>query len=262
MSFLLAIKYLKYILLSGHRKGHGLHSPFVFNLVSKVFRNKINPDIVLLIEKIRKKMISDQRSISVIDLGYGSSRIKTSFRKVSEIARYSAVPKKYGILLSNMAAEFGEPSIVEFGTSLGISTMYMAASYPDATVYTMEGCPETSEIAKKNFQEAGIKNIRSLTGSFDQLLPLIKKEAGSPGLVFIDGNHRKGPVVSYFSQIAEISSGKTIVIIDDIHSSQEMEEAWIEVKKHEKVTFSIDIFRMGLIFFREGMNHFNYVIRY
>jgi predicted O-methyltransferase YrrM len=262
MFFPVALKYLKYILLSGHRKGHGLHSPFVFNLVSEVFRNKISPDIVLIIEKIRKKMISDQRSISVTDLGYGSSRMKTSIRKVSEIARYSAVPKKYGILLSNMAAEFGEPSIVEFGTSLGLSTMYMAASCPDAIVYTMEGCPETSEIAEKNFREAGIKNIRSLTGSFDQLLPQIKKEAGNPGLVFIDGNHRKGPVLSYFSQMAEISSVKTVVIIDDIHSSGEMEEAWIEIKKHEKVTFSIDIFRMGLIFFREGMNHFNYVIRY
>jgi predicted O-methyltransferase YrrM len=257
-----ALKYVKYILFSGHRKGHGLHSPFVFNLVSQVFRNKISPDIVLMIEKIREKMISDQGSISVNDLGNGSLRMKTSLRKVSEIARYSSVPKKYGILLSNMSAEFGEPVVIEFGTSLGISTMYMAASCPDGIVYTMEGCPETSEIAKKNFQESGLTNIMSLTGSFEQLLPGIKKETSQPGLVFIDGNHKKEPLINYFNQVAEISSGKTVVIIDDIHSSRRMEEAWAEVKNHEKVTFSIDIFRMGLVFFREGMNHIDYIIRY
>jgi len=256
------LKYVKYLLLSGHRKGHGLHSPFVFTLVSEVFRNKTNPDIVLIIEAIRKKLKSDHRFITVTDLGCGSSGMKTSKRKVSKIVRNSAVPKKYGLLLSNMSAEFGNPVIIEFGTSLGISTMYMAASCPDAVVYTMEGCPETAEIARKNFQEAGLKNVISLTGSFDQLLPQIMTKAGKPGLVFIDGDHRKAPLINYFSQVAEISSGKTVVIIDDIHSSGEMEEAWSEIRKNDNVTFSVDLFRMGLVFFREGMNHIDYIIRY
>ena len=89
-------------------------------------------------------MISDKRSILVTDLGSRSELVKTNLRRVSDIARYSPVPGKYGKLLSNMAAEFGKPLIIEFGTSLGISTMYMAAACPDSAIYTIEGCHETA----------------------------------------------------------------------------------------------------------------------
>lgn len=255
-------RYLKYIIFSRHLRGHGIHSPFVFDLVSNVFRNKIEPDIVFSIEKIRKRLITDPGLINVNDLGAGSKMMKTSQRKVSEIARYSAVSKKYGIFLSNMSKTFGKPHILEFGTSLGISTMYLAASCPEATVITMEGCKETSDIASENFKEAGLTNIRLMNGSFEDLLPRIRSESITPGLVFIDGNHRKEPVMRYFSQVSDVSDNNTVVIIDDINSSREMAEAWSETKNHKDVTLSVDIFRMGIVFFREGLNHFNYVVRY
>jgi predicted O-methyltransferase YrrM len=262
MIFFSTAKYLKYILLSRHRNGYGIHSQFAFNLVSRVFRNKIDPDIVISIEKVRKRMISDRRSINIKDLGSGSKKLKTNLRQVSDIAKYSPVQKKYGVLLSNMAAEFGEPLILEFGTSLGISTMYLAASCTSAIVNTVEGSPALAEIAKENFKEAGIKNIEVFKGSFDEVLPVIINSNIKPGLVFIDGNHRKEPVISYFTQIAEISDNKTVIIIDDINYSREMEEAWNEIKSFEKVTLTVDIFRMGIVFFREGISHNDYIIRY
>jgi predicted O-methyltransferase YrrM len=262
MSIFSAAKYLKYILVSCHKKGHGIHSPFVFDLVSRVFRNKIDHDIVFSIEKIRKKMISDKRTINVKDLGSGSEKMKTNLRKVSDIARYSPVPEKYGVLLSNLAVEFGDRHIVEFGTSLGISAMYMAASCSGATVHTMEGCPALSDIARTNFEEAGLNNIKLLTGEFDEVLPVILDKNIKPGLVFIDGNHRKKPVLEYFKRMVEISDNKTVIVIDDIHYSKEMEEAWINIKQSESVSVTIDLFRMGIVFFREGMNHNDYIIRY
>jgi len=262
MIFFRASKYLKYILLSRNKKGHGIHSPFVFDLVSRVFRNKTDPDIVSSIEKIRKRLITDRRFIIVNDLGSGSEKSKTKLRRVSDIARYSPVIKKYCILLSNMAAEFGKPLIIEFGTSFGISTMYMAAACPDAMIYTMEGCPATAEIAYQSFDETGIDNIKLSIGSFDKILPEILSSGITPGLVFIDGNHRKEPVLNYFNRIAEVSDNKTVIIIDDIYYSKEMEEAWTEIKKYEKVSLTVDIFRMGIVFFREGINHNSYIIRY
>lgn len=262
MSIFSTFRYVKYLLFSRHGRGHGIHSPFAFNLVSEVFRNKTAPDIVCSIEKKRARLLADSRSITVNDLGSGSFKMKSSLRKVSEITRYSAVPEKYGVLLSNMARTFGDPVIMEFGTSLGISTMYMAASCPGATVITMEGCSETSEIAIENFREAGLDNIRLINGSFDDILPVLKREKVSPGLVFIDGNHRKEPVISYFNQVADMSGTGSVVIIDDINSSREMAEAWSEIRNHRNVTLSVDIFRMGIVFFRKGLNQFNYVVRY
>ena len=262
MIFFRVTRYLKYILLSRHRKGHGIHSPFVFDLVSRVFRNKIDPDIVCNIEKARKRLISDRWSINLKDLGSGSEKLKTNIRKVSDISGYSPVSKKYGVLLSNLAAEFGNQLIVEFGTSFGINTMYMASACPDAIVYAMENCTSTAEIAKQNFNEAELNNIKIFTGSFDEILPDITNSGINPGMVFINGNHRRELVVNYFNRIAKISDNKTVIIIDNIYYSREMKEAWNEIKQNEKVSLTVDIFKLGIVFFREGINYNNYIIRY
>ena len=262
MIFFQAVKYLNYILLSRHSKGHGIHSPFVFNIVSRVFRNKIDPEIISIAEKVRMKMISDNRTILVNDLGSGIVSLKNNTRKVSEIARKSPVPAKYGALLSNLASEFGKPLIIEFGTSLGISTIYLAASCRDSSVTTIEGCNAIAEIAKQNFAEAGLNNIKVTRDSFDNILPEIANMNIKPGLVFIDGNHRKEPVIKYFNTMAELAGSDTVIVIDDINYSKEMAEAWEEIKQNEKVSVTIDIFRMGILFFREGINHNDYIIRY
>jgi predicted O-methyltransferase YrrM len=140
--------------------------------------------------------------------------------------------------------------------------MYLAASNPDATVCTMEGCKETAGIAKQNFSNARLGNINLLQGSFDDILPRLRAEGIKPGLVFIDGNHRKEPVIKYFNLITEFSDSKTVVIIDDINHSGEMREAWNELKEHSKETVSIDVFQMGILFFSEGINRISYTIRY
>ena len=262
MNFFYSIRFLRYLLISRHIRGHGIHSPFVFDLVARVFRNKINPAIVLNIENIRKKRNTDKRRIHVADLGAGSVRMKNNLKRISDITKYSAVPAKYCSLLANMAQEFGNNSIVELGTSLGLSTMYMAAQRPDTVVYTIEGCPVLSKIAEENFNIAGLENIRLLNGSFDDKLPELIDNGVNPGLVFIDGNHRKEPVLKYFARITEMINMDSVVIIDDIHLSEEMEEAWSEIRKMKNVSFTIDIFRMGMVFFRKGMNHFDYIIKY
>lgn len=262
MNFFHAFKYLKYILLSGHKKGHGIHSPFIFSLISRVFRNKTDRTIVFNIEMIREKLISDRSTIIVNDRGAGTEKNKTNKRKVSEIARYSPVPLKYGMLLSNLAAEFGSPGIIEFGTSFGISTMYMASACPDTIIYTMEGSPAVAEIALQNFKSAGFSNVKILIGSFDDLLSRIAEAGIKPGLVFIDGNHRRDAILKYFKSMVEISDNNTVVVIDDIYYSKGMEEAWNEIKQNENVSVTVDIFRMGIVFFRRGINHNDYIIRY
>ena len=235
--------FLDYLLFSRHRNGHGIHSPFIFDLISRVFRNKTANDIVLKIEEIRKRCLSSERIIRVTDLGAGSS-------------------KKYGVLLSALAAEFGKPTVIELGTSLGISTMYIASGCPDSVVYTIEACPETSAIARENFNAEGFKNICFMNESFDEAIPELKKQSVSPGLVFIDGDHRREPVLRYFDQIVEISNSSTVIVLDDIHQSREMEDAWNKVKLHKSVSATVDLYRIGLIFFRRGMSRSDYVIRY
>lgn len=263
MIFFRVVAYLRYLILSGHRRGHGIHSPFVYDIVSRVFRNKLDSDIVLCMEKIRNKMISDTSIIEINDLGARSLKAKyDKKRKVSEIARYSSVSGKYGMLLSNLSKEFGKPYMIELGTSLGISAMYMALASPDTRLITIEGCSETARIASENFDQAQIKNIELHKGSFDEMLPEILDSCKTPGLVFIDGNHRRDPLLRYFGMIADNSGSNTVVIIDDISLSREMAQAWKEIKSHSKVSVTIDTGRMGVVFFRESINRNHFIVRY
>jgi len=256
------LRYLKYLIFARHGKGHGIHSPFVYRLITETFRHEPDKEIIKRIRNIRRKLMTDVRTVSVIDLGSGSRKMKSNIRKVSEIARYAAVPEKYGLLLFNLSKEYGSPLIVELGTSLGISSMYLAAASPEVPVYTIEGCGDLAELACQNIREAGIKNIRVMNGSFDEMIPLIKEMNVSPGLVFIDGDHKKDSVVRYFMDFAGISNSNTLIVIDDISISEEMAEAWELIKKHEKVTATIDLYRMGFVFFREGITLLHYMIRY
>lgn len=262
MSFYHFQKYIEYLIYSGHRKGHGVHSPFIFDLVSNHFRNKTPGNVVLSIEKIRRRLEADMRVININDLGAGQTINKQKTRKVSEKARYSSIPRKYGNLLYNLASHFGGEQIIELGTSFGISTMYMASADPETTVYTIEGCVECAAIAGDNFHEAGITNIVQYVGSFDSVLPGLSDKGLKPGLVFIDGNHRKEPVLKYFSILSDMSDENTVLVFDDIYYSAEMTEAWNEIRSSKNVSASIDIFRMGMIFFKSNITRNHYRIRY
>lgn len=253
---------MNYFFKARHRKGHGIHSPFVYDLVSRVFRNKIDPAVVNKIESIRKNLLYDQRIIEIHDLGAGSRKMGNNKKPISDIAKHSPVPADYGKLLCNLAAEFGKPAILELGTSLGISSMYMASSCSDLKINTIEGSPATAEIARENFISAGTGNIEVHTGSFEEIMPTLINENSKAGLVFIDGNHRREPLLRYFNYLEKVADDKTVIVIDDINYSAEMEDAWKEIRKSSRITVTVDIFRMGLVFFRKGISRTDYIVRY
>jgi predicted O-methyltransferase YrrM len=262
MNFYHATKYLDYVLFSSHKKGHGIHSPFVFHLVTKVFRNKINPDVVFNIEKIRQIMISDKRLINVNDYGSGTEGTRNSLRKITGIIKHSTIPKRYGILLAALSQEFGKPSIIAVGTSMGFSPLYLAAGSPDVPVHLIESHPEISEVIKDNIVSSGLKNICLYTGKFEEALAEIANKNIKPGLIFIDGDHSNKKMLTYFYKVAEMGDKNSLIVLNDINGSAEMGEAWKKIKKYDKVTLTVDIFRMGLVFFREGLSRYDYIIRY
>lgn len=255
------LKYLKYSIISRHKGGHGIHSPFVYKVVSELLRNKTGGDVVSIIENTRRRLLKDKRIIEVTDLGAGSVHISNRRRKVSEIAGHSPVPRKYGILLLNLASRFGDGNILELGTSLGMSAMYLAAGDRENSVTTIEGCPELASLARENFKAAGFINISVSTGSFSDMLgPFL--ESRVPGLVFIDGDHRKERLLDYFNTIAAAVPETTVVVIDDIHHSETMEEAWDILKNDPRVSVTLDVFRMGIVFFRSSVTRGHYTVRY
>lgn len=250
-SIQLGLRYLKYWISSSNPKGHGMHSPFVYELIEKVFTDERNFYSFPLIEGVREKLMYDNTEISVTDFGAGSRLNATHTRSISSIAKTALKPKKFGQLLFRMVNHFRPNTILELGTSLGITTSYLATANQESKVFTLEGAPEIAKQALKHFQHLGLHNIEQVTGNFDDSLVTILAKNKTLDFVFIDGNHRFEPTIRYFNLMKPRLQEYSVVVFDDIHWSREMEQAWTVIQNDEMVTLTIDLFFIGIVFFRK-----------
>lgn len=262
-TFQLAKKYLRYYFTASNGKGHGTHSPFVFDFITHVLNDKKKYACYDTIEVVRQQLKQDATIIEVQDFGAGSAVIKPNKRVVKAIAKSSLKSPKFAQLLFRMVQYYQPKSILELGTSFGITTAYLASGNAAAKVYTCEGAQQIAAIAQHNFNQVGIQNCTLLKGDFAQTLPALFSIVNQFDFAFVDGNHRKEPTLQYFNQLLAHSTGKAILIFDDIHWSSEMEAAWLAIQNHPSVTVTIDLFFIGIVCINSDIKlkqHF--VVRY
>jgi predicted O-methyltransferase YrrM len=262
-SFQLARKYCKYFISAKNGKGHGIHSPFVYDFVTKILNDKKEYSCYKEIESLRHKLLHDDTGINVEDFGAGSALIPSKQRKIKDIARSSLKNKKFAQLLFRIAKYYQPENIIELGTSLGITTSYFANANKNAQIYTFEGSKEIAAVAQQNFNSLHLKNITQIWGNFDETLAPALSNISSVDLAFIDGNHRKEPTLRYFDIFLKKSGNNSIFIFDDIHWSAGMEEAWRLIQGRGEVTLTIDLFFIGVVCFNKDFKvkqHFS--IRY
>lgn len=200
---------------------------------------------------LRKKLLNDPSVLTIEDFGAGSAGNNTNKRTVASIAKNTAKSKKIAQLLFRMVKEYRPETILELGTSLGITSSYLSMANPFSNLTTIEGAKEIADVAKKNFDSLRLQNITLVPGNFDDTLPGTLSSLSSLDFVFIDGNHRREPTERYFSQLLSKTNHESILVFDDIHWSKEMEEAWGTIKAHPSVRCTIDLFFIGIIFIRQ-----------
>jgi predicted O-methyltransferase YrrM len=248
----LGTKWLKYWLTASNGKGHGIHSPFVFDLVTNVLNDKHSYYCYQPIESLRQKMLADKTLLTIEDFGAGSRTGTTKQRRVKDIASSALKPKKYGQLMFRLANYYQCNGILELGTSLGITSSYLASARKHVLVHTMEGAHAIADKALENFQAMKLENLAIIRGNFDETLPGFLAQSTPLDLVYIDGNHRLEPTLNYFELLLPKLAAEAIFVFDDIHWSAEMEQAWETIKKDERVLMTIDLFFIGLVVFREN----------
>jgi len=247
----LAFKYIQYYITSSNGKGHGIHSPFVFEFIQEVLNDRRDFYAYLQVESCRTLLLQEKTLINIEDFGAGSRVIKNNQRAISSIARSSLKPKKYSQLLFRMVNYYQPKTILELGTSLGITSAYLASANINSRVITLEGAAEIASIAEDNFSRLALQNIEIVQGNFDDTLPAVIDELSGIDFVFMDGNHRYLPTVQYFDQILSNCNNDSIIILDDIHWSKEMEKAWQYVQAHPEVAMTIDLFFIGIVILKK-----------
>ena len=255
------IKYYFQFLLASKNE-HSLHSPFVFELYTKIIQAKIKFPVFSRIEKLRKKLLENRSIIEITDFGAGSRIYKTNHREIRQIAKNAEKNPKFGKLLFRLIQHFKPSTIFDLGTSLGITTIYESKAYESSKIYTFEGCPATAKLARDNFEELDCKNIEIVVGNIDETLAQKLAQVKQLDFVFFDANHRYKPTVKYFEMCLKKATEETVFVFDDIHWSAEMHEAWQVIKNHPTVMISIDLFYVGLIFFRKNQPKQNFILRF
>lgn len=254
--------YIKYLFRSHNR--HGVHSPFVYELNEKVFNNRLVPESINKIKGYRKFLAGCNQILDVDDPGSGSRKATGNKRAIREIYLTASGNERMGLMLFHLLSYFSSKTVIELGTNLGVSTAYLsAASVPGGSVYSIEGSKAiynfTSEHFKRFFPSPA---THLLYGDFNAVLPGLLKQTGAVDLAFVDGNHTYEDTVNYFKMFLPYVHNNTVLVFDDIYWSDGMKQAWQEIKQHEQVTCSIDLFRWGIVLFRKEMKKEDFTIRF
>ena len=254
----LQIVFSYFTFLRKSKSKYGIHSPFLFDLIEAIGKQKKETSFPN-IEAERSRLLQDQRAIEGMDYGAGSR--KKGGKTIQQIAKTALKKKREATVLYAIAKHLKCIYILELGTSLGISTSYLANSNKDINLVTMEGNLAIAREARKVFENVGLEKIKLVEGNIDHTLSEALAHFNKLDFVFIDANHKKEPCLRYFSEIMPKCGNETVIVLDDIHWSDEMEEAWEHVQKHERVRVTVDLFHFGLVFFRSEMTPQHFTIR-
>lgn len=253
---------LKYSFHARHRKGHGIHSPFLFDFITSVLQDRKWYNAYGITDNYRKTLLKNRSQIAVTDYGSGSRIGHARARSVAEIARRCAVNRKFGRLLYRIVQHYRPERIIELGTSLGISTYYLACGNTDVSVITIEADPALAANVSENLRLHQVANVQLINDTFDHALPALLPESPGKTLVFIDGNHSLSSTLKYTDFFLSRLPEGSLIVLDDINWSEGMRQAWKEIRQHKKSTIAVDLFRMGIVFITDNFFKENYTIRF
>ncbi len=235
-----------------------MHSPFVYNLVTKCFYDKSDYKAYKLLNDYRTSLLKNTTEIEISDFGSGSRVFSSNIRSIRSIALTSGSTLKRTKLLCRITTYFKPKNSLELGTSLGLATHAIAVGSMNNTIKSIEGCEQIANLTKK-LLEVDYPNVRIHNSTFDKFLSKLSDEQFD--LIYVDGHHNYDATLFHFNTLINHVHNDSLMIFDDIYWSKEMKNAWDKIKSHPKVTVTIDTFYWGFVFFRKEQRKENFKIR-
>jgi len=213
------------------------------------------------IEGLRQQLLTSQEQIEVTDFGVGSKMNKSNTRTIGQIANTASIPKSKGELLFKIVDHYKPGMIVELGTSLGLSTLYLSLSDTHNKVLTFEGCNHLSSLAIKHFNSFNLKNIEIVSGKIQETLLLRLNDIEKIDLLFMDAHHAFEPSIAFFETCLTKLNQNSCVVMDDIYWSKGMFRAWEHIRQYPEVSVSIDLFHLGILFMKKNQAKEHFILR-
>jgi len=290
------IKYTGHQFHLRHRRGRGIHSPCMFELVHNVLFNAQGIRVPEEIRRIHRELRRDRTVIPEerllyraavskagsgeacraeadanrtrgrrdrqTDPGAGSRVDRSAERTVRSFVRGSSVPMRYGALLYRIARWFHPDMVLELGTGLGISTLYLASGAPGAPMHSVEGHTERAAYAASLLCRCGLEQVSIHWGEMDRKLEDLLPQIPGRFLAFIDANHHDEPTLRYVRLLLSRAGEEAVIVLHDIYWSPEMEKAWKEIISWPEIRASLDLFHLGILFLRKDLQKMHFKINY
>lgn len=264
-----ARSYVRHQLTAWHTGGEGIHSPTLFYIVRMIVYDDNAYYAYPRIEQQRAALLRSTATVQQLDYGTGSDMPQAgtpiaTLKRVADIARTHLESPKIAQLLYRLVnylteAERRPLTVLELGTSLGITTAYLASPSPKNTVLTYEGASDVLDEAMAIWRTLGLTNIQPVVGNIDDTLP--KTCPKHIDLAYIDANHTREATMRYFRKLLPAMGSHSIMVFDDIHHSPEMEQAWREIQTFEQVTSTLDLYHVGIVLFNKHYIRKHYRLR-
>ena len=254
------LRYLRFY-FRAHTK-YDVHSPYVADFLEHTYGDDRWFYVFSTAETLRKRLLQDRTKLSVTDLGAGSAIFDSNQRRLCDVVRYTAISPVLGRLLFRIVCWHKPTTLLELGSSVGISAIYQASAALDASMVTIEGDPALAQLTRSHLREAGLKQVNVLEGDFQQTLPGALQQLKKLDYLYVDGDHRADRTLAYFNQCMAFAHESSLFVFADIHWSSDMEQAWETMRHDPRVTISIDLFDFGLLFFRKenkAQEHFTLI---
>ncbi|MGH7824566.1 MAG: O-methyltransferase [Candidatus Binatia bacterium] len=231
-----------------------LRSPIEFLL-----SGELNPEddrIVSSIETLRSELAKREGEFVSVFSGrtfiesatHRFSQAGTLVRSLPQVAYVSSVLPRWGTFLYLCANATRAKTILELGSSAGISGCYLASARDCHRFITVEGSSELAKLAETHLSRVA-RNFEVVNASFtdalDRIFPTLRHGVD---MAYIDGDKQKHALCRSFERLAPHLNNGSVVVFDDIHWSSEMWEAWQVLRRWKGFSHAITAGRFGVCF--------------
>ena len=234
--------YIKAIRRLRHRRGFGVHSPFAFNLITKVIEENFMYYSYAEIEQIRREKLQGKLNRKSLN-----RRAEISFKK--------------GSLLFRLVNRFTPSFILEICTAWGISTLYLHNGHSTSHLVCIEPDNAVAEMAKKVVGD-NKESISFLTDSLSHSLDLYFISGTELNFVYVHQLSNPADYTWLIPLLIEHSGDKTVWVINGIRSHERIAAAWRLLIADNKVRVTMDLYDMGLAFNNPKLNKQDYVVAF
>lgn len=240
-----------------YRKGYGVHSPFVYNLITKVIEEKHPFYSFKEIELLRKQLRFDDRYITYPDRHHKGHLKK---RKIGDIVEREAITSKRGALLFRLVNYFKSENILQLGPSIGLSTLYLTSYASGLKCIALENIPAFATIAQQLFDKAARNPVDLRVGDYKELLPSALSDMNKIDFVFFNTLYEQSGNTYLFNECLKYIHNESVFVFDGIKANNKMRTFWKEICKNPEVTVTIDLYSLGIVFFNKKLHKRDYKV--